>query len=198
MRAKFNPILDTPPVTALVNGHEYRVQSDYRTALGYMRLLGDKDTTEEDKALLGLSMFFGDDIKRDDVAGLFDFMGWFLRRGQDPEEKTPEEKTNQKAARRFDIEADAGRVYAAFFQTYNINLRKVRMHWWIFLGLLEDLPAGTHLAEIIELRGRTAEKWMTPAQKTSLARAQRYYSIEETAEPDLMAGLFECLAEAAR
>ena len=194
MPRRFNPLLDKLPVTAHVNGHEYPVQSDYRTALGYLRLLKDKETAEEDKALLGLSMFFGDEILRDDVAGLFDFMGWYLRRGQEQPKKDDE----AKEPRHFDIEIDSGRIYAAFFQTYHINLTKVRMHWWTFLALLEDLPKGTHLAEIIELRGRTAEKWMTPAQKNSLAKAQRYYSIDDEEEPDIMAGLFECLAEASR
>lgn len=169
-----------------MNGHTYQVQSDFRTALGYIRLLGDEETSDEDKTLLGLSMFFGDHIDPLDVRGLAEFISWFVRRGKEPERGV------EKRKRLFDIIADSGRIYAAFFQTYHINLRQVRMHWWIFGELLEGLPKSTHLSDVIEIRGRVPEKWMKPADKLALARMQDYYKLEDNPS-EIMDGLFNSL-----
>jgi len=186
MLSAFNPILDTPPVTALVNGHTYRVQSDFRTALAYIRLLSS-DETDEDKDLLGLSMFFPGDIHQGDVSGLLGYISWFIRRGKEPEEG------KEKKTRLFDVLVDSGRIYSAFFQAYRINLNKAQLHWWLFGELLEGLPKGTHLADVIEIRGRKEEKWMSAADRLELARAKDYYRIEDNPK-DVMGDLFSFLA----
>lgn len=188
MEQRFNILIDPPPVTALVNGHEYRVQSDFRTALGYLRLLRDQDKPEEEKAIYGLYLFFGNDVQQDDVAGLFEYIAWYMRRGR------PVQDEASKKPRTFDLLQDSGRVYAAFLQVYGINLRHARIHWWVFCELLEGLPKGTHLSDVIDIRGRKPESWMKPGDKNELARAQKYYRLEDEQEEDVIGGLFDSLA----
>ncbi len=189
MASRFNILLDEPPVSVEVNGRSYPVATDYRVALAYFRLLaGDDD--DQDKALFGLGLFFGNMIAPDDVGELQKYIGYFLSRGDD------QESQDKNGPRVFDILEDSGRIYAAFYQIYKINLRKARIHWWVFCDLLEGLPKGTHLADVIELRGRKFEKWMKPADRNELQRAKDRYRLGP--KTDVMDGVFNMLKGIAR
>ena len=184
MASKYNPILDTPPETCEVNGKEYRVNTDFRVVFAYLRLLAREDLETDDKTLLGLSLFF-EDFPFQEAAEFITFLGWFINRGEPMEEK------KDKDPPVFDMMVDSGRILAAFLQTYRINLRTARIHWWIFQELLEGLPKGTHLAEVVEIRGKPFEKWMKSADRNALQKLKDHYRIEESA--DVMTGLFEGL-----
>lgn len=51
-----------------------------------------------------------------------------------------------------DFEQDSALIFAAFWQTYHINLRETNLHWRDFTELLKGIPRSTRLGEIIELR----------------------------------------------
>lgn len=53
-----------------------------------------------------------------------------------------------------DFEQDAALIYAAFLQTYHIDLyaERNRMDWRIFTALLRGIPENTELARVIKLR----------------------------------------------
>lgn len=55
-----------------------------------------------------------------------------------------------------DFEQDAGPIRAGFLQAYGIDLEheRGRLSWETFLTLLQNLPKGTRMAEIIETRLR--------------------------------------------
>ncbi len=186
---RFNVLIDEPPVAVEVNGRLYHIHSDFKTVLAYLRLQAGGDD-DEDKARFGLSLFYGDDIARDDIPELFEYMGYFIRRGADKEEH------RDTGAAVFDLMTDSGRVFAAFLQAYRINLRRASMHWWTFCELLEGLPKGTHLSDVIEIRGRKFEKWMKPADRNELQRAKDRYRIGEAV--DVMDNLFTALKGIAR
>lgn len=189
MSNKFNPLLDSLPGVCVVGEHTYTIATDYRIVLAYLRLMAGDDE-DDDKAILGLSLFFGDQIARNDIQELLDYMQWYIRRGR------KEEVNGNGPASTFDILEDSGRIYAAFLQTYKIDLRKAKLHWWIFGELLESLPRGTHLADVIDIRGRKFEKWMKPADKNELQRIKDQYRIGE--KRDAMAPVFDMLRGIAR
>lgn len=170
---RFNPLIDEPPRAVEVEGFEYPVQTDYRQALAYFRALEDPDSDQTEKTLLGLRLFFGDRIQRGHVEALARELKWFLNCGKPEVGPSREEKV-------FDLLEDSGRIYAAFLQVYQINLRKVRMHWWIFCELLEGLPSGTHLATVIDIRSRSLPKGTSPEAKEAaqkLLRAKARYKL---------------------
>lgn len=190
MQRRFNPLIDRPLETVTVGKRDYRLDTDYRTVLAYLRLIHDQDTEDQDKTVLGLSMFYGDDVQREDLEDLAAHLRYYINRGAEPEDS--EEPKGAKPAKTFDLLEDSGRIYAAFLQVYGINLRKARIHWWIFCELLEGLPdEGTKLAAVIDIRRRDYSKHMTPAERNSLAKLKDYYRLEETT--DAMTGLFDSL-----
>jgi len=183
---KFNILIDDPPEIAEVNGREYAIKTDFKKVLSYLQMLHEKAESDPDDTVFVLAMFFGKEIRKDDIQGLIDFLKWYINRGEEPKE----EKKRKKEPL-FDILIDSGRIYSAFFQVYHINLRKVQLHWWTFMELLEGLPKGTHLAEVIDIRGRKFEKYMKAAEKNELAELKKHYAIGE--QKDTSMGLFESL-----
>ena len=63
---------------------------------------------------------------------------------------------NEPQQRAIDMTQDATLIYAAFRQAYGIDLHKEigKMHWLEFCALLEGLPSGTRLSDIIDIRTR--------------------------------------------
>lgn len=51
-----------------------------------------------------------------------------------------------------DFEQDSALIFAAFWQTYHINLRETNLHWRDFTELLKGIPRSTRLGEVIALR----------------------------------------------
>lgn len=51
-----------------------------------------------------------------------------------------------------DFEQDSALIFAAFWQTYHVNLRESTMHWREFTELLKGIPRETRLGEVIALR----------------------------------------------
>ena len=67
----------------------------------------------------------------------------------------PQPKKNASDTKTMDFEQDAGLIYAAFLQTYGIDLYAVRnqMDWRIFVALLKGIPENTELSRTIKIRG---------------------------------------------
>ena len=142
----FNPLLDTPPKE--YGG--YAIKTDYRQPIKFVLLMQDKDLTDDEKKVISVQQFFPDAIASDFFA-LSEYIPWFINRGAEQRESDGEDPV-------FDILQDSERIYAAFLQVYKINLNTAHMHWWVFLTLLDNLPDGTKLAEVIRIRSTKIPK----------------------------------------
>ena len=67
----------------------------------------------------------------------------------------PPKKKHTDDTKTMDFEQDAALIYAAFLQTYGIDLYAVRnqMDWRIFVALLKGIPENTELSRTIKIRG---------------------------------------------
>lgn len=184
---KFNPLIDSLPEAAQVSGGSYPINTDFRTVLSYLRMLDDEDLSDQDKTAFALVLFFGNGIKAADVDELVQYLRWYINCGEAPD---PDRK---KAPRYFDILVDSGRIFSAFFQTYRINLKDTRMHWWTFCEMLAGLPKGTHLADVIDIRARPMRPDMDPGERNELAKLKAHYALDEK-ENDVLGNLFDSLA----
>jgi len=66
----------------------------------------------------------------------------------------PKKKKSADDQKTMDFEQDAALIYAAFLQSYGIDLYAVRnkMDWRIFIALLKGIPENTELSRIIKIR----------------------------------------------
>ena len=183
MESKFNVLIDELPSGAVAGGVFYPIRSDFRNVFSYVRMLGDDTLSQQEKTLMALVLFYGETLP-EDLSPLAQYLTLFINLGEETEAST--------GPRLFDLLGDSGRVYAAFRQVYRIDLRQARAHWWVFCELLEGLPNGTHLAEVIDIRGRKFEEWMKPSDRTALQRLKDRYAIGGE-QVDVITGLFESL-----
>jgi hypothetical protein len=167
----YNPLLDSP----IDSWRGSAIRTDFRQALKFFRIAEDKELEENEKAALYIRCFF-DKIPRP-LDSVFDFIGWYVAGG--------EEAKKSSGPRVFDFGVDAGRLFAAFYQIYRIDLRAEKMHWWDFLELFRALPDGTMLSRVIDIRGKKIDPKADSKYRMELARAKAAYALEQEKMPDI-------------
>jgi hypothetical protein len=162
----FNILLDELPDSldgCLVN-------TDFRQGLRFFAAMADKELDDAERSAIVVRLFFSEALPSDHEA-IWPFIEFFVAGGV-------VDKTPATGARVFDFNVDAGRLYAAFLQAYRIDLREVKMHWWLFLELFRDLPDDTMLLKVIDTRGKKAPKYADEEYKAALRKAKRTFAIE--------------------
>jgi hypothetical protein len=159
----FNVILDSPP-ELMWRGVVQK--TDFKQVLKFFRLMDDDGISEEEKAVLTIRLFFE---SVPDVDDLWKHLSDFISCGTEGEEE---------GRPVFDWNIDHGRIFAAFLETYGIDLRTASMHWWVFLQLFQALPEDCKLLKIIELRSKKPNKHDSPEYRRELRKAQQKFSID--------------------
>lgn len=95
----------------------------------------------------------------------------------------PPKKKHTDNTKTMDFEQDAALIYAAFLQTYGIDLYAVRnqMDWRIFVALLKGIPENTELSRTIKIRGmKVPERTKDNSEYVdSIIKAKRAVALEE-------------------
>lgn len=114
------------------------------------------------------------DLSPGEAQRVFERLAWFMRGGEETHEAAP---GGAKARERIlDYEKDIDALYAAFLQSYGVDLYEEKggeplirtMHWWKFLALVNNLPPGSTLVDYyMHYRGLDVSKL---PRKTSAER----------------------------
>jgi hypothetical protein len=95
-----------------------------------------------------------------------------------------DEAPDESPMRLYSFAKDAGLIFAAFKQTFDIDMETVEMHWWKFLALFADLGAETRFCgEIIPTRYGIKTGTATKEQKQ---RYRDHPEIYDLPEPDTL------------
>ncbi len=147
-------LTDSLPVEFL----QYRVKTSYKQVLKLFKAMQDPQLTESEQNALTIMLFF-DEPKAQDLPQLIKFVSWYLSRGKEsPEQASALCGKKKQKPRTFDLLIDENLIYCAFLQVYGIDLLEQDLHWWVFMELVDGLPDGTRLSEIMKLRGMEPPK----------------------------------------
>jgi hypothetical protein len=151
-----------------------KIKTDFKQGFKFFKILDDNKLDQQDKALLIMKCLFFSNPPN--VNNLWDFINNYIAGGEKGE------GTGEKTV---DFNQDAGRIYTAFWQVYNIDLRTIDLHWWQFLELFKNLPDGTTLSRVIEIRTKDIDKSMDAKTKAKLMNLKATYMIKsnETFKP---------------
>ena len=99
----------------------------------------------------------------------------------------------------FDFIQDSELIYAAFMQTYRIDLIDTPLHWWKFQALMGGLPSNTRFSEIIQIRTMEIPKpnKYNMEERQRIIRLKNEYALKisaEEREKNLQDGLKKMLA----
>lgn len=120
------------------DGRAFLLETDFRVWLDYPRLV------TEDPASLFASL--GPVLTQEVVDQLDLFYS--------PPQTLPRSSGGANV-RTVDWDEDAGRIYAAFLQAYQIDLLSVDLHWHAFLALFSALPEDTQMVQVQRWRSYT-------------------------------------------
>lgn len=140
-----NILTDRLPTTLKINGQEYKINADFRTALKIILAFEDSELAGVEKSILFYDNLYID--KPDDILAALKQGRWFLNGGKDDE-------GDADGPRVFSWDKDSNLIYAAFQQTHGIDLAEADLHWWKFLALFMDLGSETAFCSLVGLRRR--------------------------------------------
>ena len=174
-----NYILDPPPISLIINGMDYPIETDFRAVLNYNRSI--RESREDGSELLeALQLMFG--CIPENVAEAVLQLNWFVQGGEQDKRRRPSNKLlGINSDTPMDYDTDSRLIWAAFRRVYAIDLRTVEyIHWWDFLEMLSELPEDIRLNRIIEIRTKdTGNKKLSRDERTLYKALQRYYKIRE-------------------
>ena len=162
----------------LDSGRRVKLYASFDRVLAFIDMLKEKDMVEADIEKTAVFLLFGDQkLTRKEISEAF-------KKAQDV--LFEPQKSEDSGPRVLDFRPDAGLILAAFRQAYRVDLfqEQGRLHWLEFLALLQNIPQGTRLAEVMEIRAckvPTANKH-NHEQVRALMKAKAKYAIRTTEE----------------
>lgn len=151
-----NILTDRLPTTLMVNGQDYKINADFRTALKIILAFEDSELAGVEKSILFYDNLYID--KPDDILAALKQGSWFLNGGK-------ADDTEPDGPRVFSWDRDSNLIYAAFQQTHGIDLSEADLHWWKFLALFMDLGSETAFCSLVGLRRRVKTGKATKEEK---------------------------------
>ncbi len=123
-----------------------KINTDFRVMMQYEKVIKNDKLSEEQKIQKILDLFYIDKPKNVEKAIIG--LNWFYQCGRTEKES----RGNGSNTVAYDFEQDDYLIFSAFYQTYGIDLEKVKLHWWKFSSLLLALPKDTLFMEIVGYR----------------------------------------------
>lgn len=168
-------LVDGLPDTVEIGGKSVRINTDFRTGILFEEAIMDADLSDLEKVQTMLSLYYPDGcISPEFWREAVDRAAWFYRGGRDKAKGTGSSDNDEPC---FSYEHDADYVYAAFLQTYGIDLTETILHWWQFNALFKSLPEDTQIMKIIGYRTMKIPAKMSKEQKAYYRRMKEFYAL---------------------
>lgn len=144
-----------------VNGKDYEINTDYHIALLIFEALEDPNLTDKERAYCILDLLYCnfEEIPAEDIEEAFKQAAWYLDGGREYVKPVKKEKPVLSWTQDEDMIFSGVNKLIGGGQ----DVRTMRMHWWTFLGLFNEMEEGP-LSQIIGIRskknsGEKLEKW---------------------------------------
>lgn len=137
------------PTVLVIGGKPYKIRSDYRVVLNIYQAFEDPDLTEQEKCYVCVKCLYEDfeSISADDMQEAVDKAYWFVGGGDMPQDNVQQAKT-------LDWEQDESIIFPAVSKVAGYEVRSVPyLHWWVFLGLFNEIGEGL-FSEVISIRSK--------------------------------------------
>ena len=163
-----------PPESIVVEGHEYPVDTDFRTWIGFQGILTRREGDEEKAAqVYALMERLGLPASEASLEAMVSFFEGASAKQAGAGESGPSA---------FDFERDSAYIYSAFLGAYEIDLSTARLHWWKFKALFQALPDDCEICKI--MRYRTVElKDVPKGQKQFYRKMKARYALPGVTSP---------------
>lgn len=167
----------TYPKYAEVNGHRYKINTDFRVALECDHIARDTKISDYERSLAIIYKLYGDDglNNTNDYEELLNKAVEYLKCGFD---EMPEDNSEEN----MNFEQDMWRIEASFQSDYNIDLENTKMHFWKFMRLINGLTEDCVLNRTRYVRDfdlndikdtKEKEKWRKQKELVALKKTKK-------------------------
>lgn len=132
------------------------IRTNFSAMVLFELMLADSSIPNENKIALALNCLYKKPVS--DLKKAVDGLLWYYSCGHPPKESESEFSGETSLKRAYDFEVDAPMIYAAFVQTYAIDLNNANLHWWKFCALFQALPEDCRISKIMGYRTMDCSK----------------------------------------
>lgn len=179
-------LTDYLPTTIEVQGVRYPINWDFRTSILFEQLILDDSIDEEKKLWKALTLYFGETetfkiINNNNMNDFIKPMLTFYRCGKEESNSTTSREESSELEKIYDFAYDDSYIYAAFLQTYRIDLQDIEdFHWWKFKALFNSLTDDCKFMKILGYRNVDLTKIKDKEKKNFYKQMKKIYALPES------------------
>ena len=157
------------PEYTIIGDKEYKIDTDFRTALKCFEVVEDTSINDEERALAIIYLLF-DFIPTDDLDLFLEKAIKFLQCGENTEQQNSKEKD-------MDLLQDKKYIMSSFMSDYHIDLSKDKLHFWQFIDYIQGLTESSSLNRVRDLRTYDASKIEDLNEREKIINAQKQVAL---------------------
>ena len=161
------------PQTVQIQGVDVPIRTDFRVGIRFTRLLSDRSVPVWQAGVIALQMYYPDPPA--DWAEAFRAATRFYACGARHEQEADSAPSKRPV---FDFDVDAGLIYAAFLEQYQIDLTNAALHWWQFRALLDALH-DCMFCKVVGWRSQPIDDKLPPEEQRRLRDLKRLYALPD-------------------
>lgn len=169
-----NLLIDGAPKEIYVDSLKYKINYDFRYGLLFEELMNDRTISDSEKFTLAIKLYLDNQYVENYEEAITQIFNFYLCG-----EKPRKTKTKKRENPVFSYEEDAGLIFAAFKEVYNIDLVEDKIHWWKFRALFDALPDTCQFRKVVGYRAIEINQNMTDSQKKFYKEMKKIYALED-------------------
>lgn len=159
------------PEYAEIKGKEYKIDTNFQTALRCFEIIEDSTITDYERAIAIVYLLF-DFIPERNIDLFLEKAIIYLQCG-----KTIEEQNETK--KDMDFIQDKKYIISSFLSDYHIDLTKTELHFWQFVELLEGLTENCSLNRVRDLRNYDLKDIKDAKERKKIQNAQKRVALKD-------------------
>lgn len=168
-----NLLIDGIPKEIYVDSLKYKINYDFRYGLLFEELMNDKTISDSEKFYLAIKLYLDNQYVENYEEAITQIFNFYLCG------EKPNQKKGKKQNPVFSYEEDAGLIFAAFKEVYNIDLVEDKIHWWKFRALFDALPETCQFRKVVGYRAIEIRNDMSNSEKKFYKEMKKIYALED-------------------
>ena len=168
-----NLLIDGAPKNIYIDSLKYNINYDFRYGLLFEELMNDKDISDNERFYLVIKLYLDNQYVENYGEAITQIFNFYLC-GEEPK------KSTKKQNPVFSFKEDAGLIFAAFKEVYNIDLVEDKIHWWKFRALFDALPDTCQFKKVVGYRAMEINPKMSNEEKRFYRKMKNIYGLPDT------------------
>lgn len=167
------------PEYVVIHGEKVKINTDFRYALRCQEIVSDESISNFEKELGIIYTLFKTDNYNllDDTETCLKLALKYL---QGRPSKAKDNLSNEKTVIDMDYNEDMGLIISSMWSEYNLDITKEKIHWWLFLDLLNGLSSECIFNKIREIRNMKLSKIKDRETREEVIKLKQIYSLDKT------------------